>query len=104
MRIAGLIAVLVFGVFASPAHGQSACPWNPSIVSAGAKPVPMSAIARLAPNLSLKEIAAAIGPAARDVGMGVYVLQWDVSNGQIFSVSATTACSAPLARIFKKPN
>jgi len=33
------------------------------------------------------EIIGKLGPAARDIGSGLYVLQWDVTDGRVFSVS-----------------
>ena len=37
---------------------------------------------------------AKLGPAARDVGSGLYVLEWDVTDGRVFSVSAAS-CGKP---------
>lgn len=85
------------------AHAQS-CPWDPQLVSAAAKPVTPQAIERLPPDLNVKEIVARLGPAAREVGSGVYVLRWDLTNGQMFSVSATSPCALPMARGLLKKN
>jgi hypothetical protein len=103
MRIAPLLAMLIAGTCVCPAHGEENCAWDPHFVSADAKAVRIEAVQRLPANLRLKEIVARLGPARREVGLGTYVLQWEVASGEIFSVTASGACAVPLARSLTKP-
>ena len=66
-------------------------------MSTSAGPVPSTELQGISADLSLSEIIRRLGPAARDVGSGVHVLQWDVTDGGLFQVSAINACDRPLA-------
>jgi hypothetical protein len=83
------------------AHASEACPWSPGNVSGAAKPVELQSVRKLPASANIRQIVAQIGPAARETGFGVYVLEWDMADGQVFSVSAESACSVPLARKIK---
>jgi hypothetical protein len=72
-------------------------------VSAKAKPQPASAFKGVDKLMLLPQIVAKIGPAQRDVGSGVHVLQWPVADGRWFSVSVADGCSKPLATGFLRP-
>ncbi len=50
-------------------------------------------------NESIGSLVRRIGPAAREVGSGVYVVEWDMRDGRVFRVSASTLCGKPLAAI-----
>jgi hypothetical protein len=76
------------------------CPWNERFVSAKVKPLPASAFAGIDRSLTIAQIVAKLGPAKRDVGSGLYVLQWPVADGRWFSVSVADACSKPAAAGF----
>ncbi len=43
-----------------------------------------------------------LGPAARDAGSGVYLLQWDVADGRTFFVSTGSACGKPNSAGFRR--
>jgi len=36
-----------------------------------------------------------LGPAAREIGSGLIILQWDVSDGRVFAVSTGDLCAKP---------
>jgi hypothetical protein len=42
------------------------------------------------------DIVVLLGPAARDVGSGLTILEWDSTDGRIFRVGGTSLCRAPL--------
>jgi hypothetical protein len=69
-------------------------------VSAKAKPQPASAFKGVDEQMLLPQIVAKIGPAQRDVGSGLHVLQWPVADGRWFSVSVADSCSKPFAAGF----
>lgn len=105
MRIATLLAAtLLLGTHAAPVPAEEGCGWDSHFVSADAKPVRIEAVQGLPSNLHLKEIVYRLGPAQREVGLGTYVLQWDVSDGRIFSVTVSNACAVPLARKLSRPS
>ncbi len=52
--------------------------------------------------MSVMEIVKRIGPAMRDVGSGLHVLQWDVTDGRTFFVSAPSFCGKPVGMGFRK--
>ena len=91
MRIAFLIATLL-----SLSIPQAfVCPWDPSFVSSSAKPLPPAKFRAINRTMSVPDIIEQLGPAARDVGSGLYVLQWDVADGRTFFVSTSSACDKP---------
>src|SRR4051812_42256365 len=80
------------------AFAAEECVWKTLPVSTAAKPVSMQAVRNLPANLTLEDIVQRLGPAVRDVGSGVHILQWEISNGQVFSVSAPGPCASPVKR------
>ncbi len=90
MRVVLLMVFLSTGTAAA-----AACPLDTSYVSSSAKPLPPAAFKGITKAMSVPEIIRRLGPAARDVGSGVYVLQWDVTDGRAFLVSTADACGTP---------
>lgn len=81
MRALTLIAVLL------ACTGQAtACTWDPSFVSPSAKALSPDQFRGIGKAMSVHSIISQLGPAARDVGSGLYVLQWDVTDGRVFFV------------------
>ena len=81
----------------SNATEVDSCPWNPNFVSRASKLVTPAAIQAIPKSSNVREIISRLGPAARDVGSGVYLLQWDMSDGRIFAITAVSACKVPMA-------
>lgn len=54
--------------------------------------------ALLAVNASMctSEIVRQLGPAHRDVGSGIYVLQWDATDGQVLTVGTSNLRARPM--------
>lgn len=97
-------AALAFAVmFLAPnVYASDACEWNAGFVTEKSRRVTPTEVAALTKSANARDIIAKLGPAARDVGFGLYVLQWDMSDGRIFSVSTAGACQTPIAAGIKE--
>jgi hypothetical protein len=45
--------------------------------------------------MKTSEIFAILGPAARDVGSGLYLFEWDSNDGRVFRISTQGMCRKP---------
>ena len=80
------------------------CPKGLIHVASTSRPQPAAKFEGISGNMSMPDIIKRLGPAARDIGSGVYVLEWDVADGRVFSVSSGTLCGQPAAaRFFDVP-
>ena len=79
------------------AASAAACAWGASFVSAAATPLPAERFRGIDKTMSIHAIVGRLGPAARDVGSGLHVLEWDATDGRRFRVSAADACGQPMA-------
>ncbi|GAB3096022.1 hypothetical protein GCM10027159_14590 [Lysobacter terrae] len=98
MRIILLTAVLL----GSSTPAAATCPWDSSFVSPSAKPLPPAAFRGIFSDIPVQEIIRRLGPEARDAGSGLYVLQWDVTDGRTFFVSTGSACGKPVSTGFHR--
>ncbi len=96
VRVILFIALL----FQSPAALACDCAWQSSFVAARAVTVSPTRLRDITPSMSIARIVAVLGPAARDVGSGVHVLQWDTLDGRVYSISTVGACSKPVSMGF----
>jgi hypothetical protein len=64
--------------------------------------LPPAAFKKISSAMPVAEIIRRLGPAARDVGSGLYVLQWDVTDGRTFLVSTGSACGKPVNTGFRR--
>lgn len=76
----------------------AACVAMAGAVSTAARTVDRRLLAKLPPRSSLREAVRLLGPAARDVGSGLHVLEWDVSKSEVLRISAPDFCSPSLAQ------
>jgi hypothetical protein len=99
MRCALLCVLIV-------AQVSSACPQVEDIISSESRPLPPSAANGITKEMTVTEILNRLGPAARDVGSGLHVLQWDLTDGRVFFVSTPDACGKPmgLGYVERAPN
>lgn len=75
--------------------GGHAAACDPSrLVSSSSRPLPPEAFSGVTQAMLVETILEKLGPAARDVGSGLYVLEWDVTDGRVFRVS-TSSCGKP---------
>lgn len=95
---AAIVLVILLGM--APAMAAE-CGWKASFISPGATRLPITRFQSITPSMSVARIVGVLGPAAREVGSGLYVLQWDVENGRVFFVSAADACSKPISLGFE---
>jgi hypothetical protein len=74
-------------------------------VNPSSSPLPASQFAGLSTSFTLGEVIARLGPAQADIGSGVYVLQWRVTDGRLFRVSTAKlqAQERPLFVGFSQP-
>lgn len=79
------------------ADSAAACAWDESLVSASATPLPAERFREIDKTMTIRAIVERLGPAARDIGSGLHLLEWDVADGRRFRVSATDACGQPVA-------
>jgi len=55
-------------------------------------------------NTSMKaeQIIKILGAPARDVGSGLHILEWDVTDGTVFSITVADMCATPVSFGFRK--
>jgi hypothetical protein len=97
-------AAFILLVFAVPAASAETCEGGKHrpLVSAKSTPLAPTAFEAIRENMTLWEIVALLGPAARDVGSGLTILEWDSTDGREFRVGGTSLCRAPLYARFDK--
>jgi hypothetical protein len=78
------------------------CQFATDYVSTTAQPQNPSVFRDISRHMKTSEIIQRLGPPARDVGSGLYVLQWDVSDGRTYWVSTPGPCEKPLSFGFHK--
>lgn len=93
--------LLLFACLAAP-PAAAGCPWNTEFVSPSSQPQPPEAFEGVVRAMSMPAIVGKLGPAARDVGSGLHVLEWDVTDGRVFSVSTADACGEPFSAGFRR--
>jgi hypothetical protein len=102
LRIRKLRAILVIALlFQPPAAVAAGCDWQASFVSPGAATLSPALFKSIERSMPLASIVNVLGPATRESGSGLYILEWDVEDGRVFFVSATSACSKPLGLGFR---
>jgi hypothetical protein len=89
-------------LFAIAPSASAACAWNESYISADVKPKSAKSFQGITKNMPLTMIIRKLGPAKQDVGSGLHVLQWEVSDGRVFNVSVADACTKPFALGFSR--
>jgi hypothetical protein len=88
MRGAALLA-LVLAVFRPDASlFASPNPVGPAVTDPRAPALPPEAFSQVSADLTLGEILAVLGPAADDVGSGLFVLRWRCTDGRSFLVGS----------------
>jgi hypothetical protein len=65
------------------------------IISSKSQPLPPERFSKITKQMTVYEILGLLGPAARDIGSGLYFLQWDSTDGRVFTVTATSLCDRP---------
>ena len=79
--------VLLFVSIATQA--QDVCWLNSdNVISTSVQSVDAIKARLLKPQVSVAEAVSVLGRATRDVGSGLYVFQWDLTDGSVFQVSS----------------
>jgi hypothetical protein len=73
------------------------------ITSSRAKPLEVGVVAKLAADASIADVVKALGPAARDVGSGLHIVEWDLSDGRVLRLSTTGLCAKPMNVVIGPP-
>jgi len=103
MRLIDLCLCVWLSAVASTAAFAS-CTWEARYVSAIAKPQAPHVISSIPKDATIRVLVDRLGPAIRDVGSGMFVLEWELQDGRIFSASARDACAPVLAMGIRKSN
>lgn len=96
------ITSMIFATCLILPNSANACEWNAGYVSAAAIPKQAKAFDKIHRGMMLKQIMQRLGPASRDLGSGLHVLEWQVTDGRVFRVSVASACDKPVALGFDK--
>jgi hypothetical protein len=88
--------VLALMIMLATTSALAACPWRDDFVSPMAKAQPASLFEDITLSQPMPDIVAKLGPASREAGSGLHVLEWDVTDGRVFFVSTRDACGKPL--------
>ncbi len=88
---------LIFAIFLIMPNSVNACEWKAEYISATTTPKDAKLFEKINRSMTLKKIMQKLGPAARDVGSGLHVLEWNVTDGRVFHVSVASACDKPMA-------
>jgi hypothetical protein len=92
-----LRAILVIALLCQPPAAVAAgCDWPATFVSADAAALSPALFKFVEPSMPMASMVDVLGPAARESGSGLYILEWDVEDGRVILVSATSACSKPV--------
>jgi hypothetical protein len=97
------ILSLVFVTYSITPNTTHACEWKAEYISATAIPKEAKTFDKIDRSMTLKKIIQRLGPAYRDVGSGLHVLEWKVADGRVFHVSVASACDKPIAIGFRDP-
>jgi hypothetical protein len=89
-------------LLSSAAVANEDCSWPAAAVSATAGFLAPEVALEVSTKLTTRQILERLGPAARDVGSGLHVLEWDLTDGRILHVSTQGACSRPMATGLRK--
>jgi len=100
MRIALIVAAfLIAGVV----QAATDCDVDlSSAVSPAAKALPLERFNGITTDWTTAAIIRQLGPASRDMGSGLYVLEWKMTDGRVFSVSTSSLCVKPFSAHFSK--
>jgi hypothetical protein len=99
-----ILLILIAG--AVPADAAESCEsgkWGP-LVSSKSIPLAPAIFDEIRGTMTMWEILRLLGPAARDVGSGLTILEWNSTDGRVFRVGGTSLCRVPLyARFGRGP-
>jgi hypothetical protein len=88
---------------ASPALAELACDTakHVDVISGKSAPLTQEKIGAIRKGMSMWEIVKILGPAARNIGSGLFVLEWEDTNGRFFIVGGTSLCKPAIYAQYK---
>jgi hypothetical protein len=72
------------------------------MVSANAAPLAPALFESISGEMTMWQIVRRLGPASRDVGSGLLILEWRSTDGRTFRVGGPSLCERPLYARFDK--
>jgi hypothetical protein len=91
------IISFILTIFLIMPNSINACEWKTDYVSISSPAKDIKNFEKISRKMTLKKIIQKLGPANRDLGSGVHVLEWDISDGRVFRISVVGACDKPMA-------
>jgi hypothetical protein len=89
-----------FSLFATAsAANDKGCSWSSVPVSDSPAVVSVESLESIGDGQTLDELVRLIGPATRDVGSGIYMLEWQLDDGRQLRASARAPCSQATLQI-----
>jgi hypothetical protein len=101
VRVIAIFILLACAISATAAESCEAGKHGP-LVSSHSPPLAPVAFEAIRENMSMWEIVVLLGPAARDIGSGLTVLEWNSTDGRVFRVGGTSLCRVPLYARFDR--
>lgn len=98
-------AVLVTLTLCNAACVSSACDWPEDmtqVVSPAAAPLNPDRFSAVTADMTLRQIIELLGPAVRDIGSGLHILEWQSTDGRIFRANGPSYCERPMHSGFLK--
>lgn len=92
-------AVLVFLTLCNAACVSSTCDWPEDIaqvISPAAAPPSPDRFSAVTADMTLRQIIDLLGPAVRDIGSGLHILEWQSTDGRIFRANGPSYCERPV--------
>jgi hypothetical protein len=88
---------------ASPAFAELACDTakHADVVSNKSVPLTQEKIGAIRKGMSMWEVVRILGPAARSIGSGLFVLEWEDTKGRLFIVGGTSLCEPAIYAQYK---
>jgi hypothetical protein len=96
-------STLIALAIASPVLAELACDTakHTDVISDKSVPLTQERIRILRDGMSMWEIVNILGPAARSIGSGLFVLEWTDTNGRFFIVGGTSLCKPAIYAHYK---
>ena len=97
------ISLFWLAAAASSPPAQANCEWESSPISTASKLVSQATIEGIPESASLLTLVELLGPAKRDLGSGVYILEWGTLEGGTLVARANSPCQVAQVNI-RKPS
>jgi hypothetical protein len=101
VRVIAIFILLAYDISATAAESCEGGKHGP-LVSSNSTALAPVAFEAIRENMTMWEIVVLLGPAARDIGSGLTILEWNSADGRVFRVGGTSLCRAPLYARFDR--